>query len=294
VRVTERLVFDNATRSTARALENAQSAANAASTGLRVIHPSDDPAAAGLMAAYDLSSARLRAVSQGAAMASDELKAADGALGGIADALSRAKELAVQLSNANYDAVDRTGGAAEVAGLLALVLGQANTRVGNRYIFGGTRDASPPFPSAGTYAGDQSVRQVEVAPGVLSDASVRADVALGVAGTGGTDVVGTLQALQAALAANDQAGVQAQIGNLTQSLSQVSIARSQAGVALDAFSAAESATRMAADDEKTRSSKLGEVDIAQSAIQLASAQQALQASLAVAAQGFKLSLLDYL
>ncbi len=294
MRVTERLVFDNAIRDTSRSRESVEEALRAVSTGVRVAHPSDDPAAAGLLEASSLTRARLAAVAQGAGAAAAELQAADGALDSIGNALSRAKELAVQLGSDNYGAADRAGGAAEVKGLLALILGQANTRVGSRYVFGGTRDAAEPFGSDGAYVGNQAVRQVEVAPGVLQDASIRADVALGAPGTGGTDVFGTLRALQVALESGDGAGIRAQIDGLDRSIAQVSGARSQAGGAIDAFSTAESAFRLATSEEQARASKLGEVDIASSAIQLTAAQQSLQATLAAAAQSFKLSLLDYL
>lgn len=293
MRVTDKLIFDRASRDTSRARERAEEAMRAASTGSRVDHPSDDPAAAGMIQAFAMSSARLAAVSRNAGMARSEMEAADGALDGIALALTRARELAVQMSQSGYTASGRAGAAGEIGALLSEVVARANTRFGNRWLFGGTRDGGDPFDAAGSYSGDANVRRVEIAPGVLQDASIRADVALKGVG-GGVDVFGVLQQLQAALAANDEAAVRSTLTGLDASLDQVALARSEAGLGIDTFTTAESAAKQASSDEKTRGDKLGEVDLIDSSIQLSLSQRALEASLSAAAQGFKLSLLNYL
>jgi flagellar hook-associated protein 3 FlgL len=298
MRVSDLQIFENAIQGAARARESAQAAAQQASSGVRVQHPSDDPASAALMQAHAMNAARLDAISKGAGAAQDELQAADSALNGIGNALARARELAVQLSNGTATAQDRASGATELQQLIQNAVAAANTRFGSRWIFGGTRDGAAPFDAATTpgtvaYLGDAGVRQVEIAPGVLQDASLRADVALHGAG-GGTDVFAVLQGLHDALAAGDAAGVQSSLAGLDASIDQVLQARTSAGAAMDALGTAATATRLAAGDARTAASRLGEVDIAQSAIQLTAAQQALQATLAAAAQSFRLSLLDYL
>jgi len=293
VRVTDSLVFQSAIRSTGSARERAQRAMEVASSGSRVSHPGDDPAAAGMIEAFGMSTVRLDAVARNAGLAHSELQAADSALDGIGNALSRARELAVSLSSAGHGAAERGYGAAEVGQLLAEVVARANTRFGNRFVFGGNRDGAAPFDAAGNYLGDAGVRQVEIAPGVLQDASVRADVALKGAG-GGLDVLAALQALQAALAANDEAGIRATLPALETSIGQLAQARSEAGLGMDAFATATEAAKIAATDEKTRAAHLGEVDLIESSIQLTQTQRALEASLSASAQSFRLTLLDYL
>jgi len=300
MRVTDRLIFDTAILSTGRAREASEAAMRQASTGSRVDHPADDPAAAGLMQALGFSAARLDAVSRNAGLAQTELQSADSALDQVSNALSRARQLAVQMSNGTYTGQERALAAGEVGQLVATVIAAGNTRFGNRWIFGGNRDGAPPFAdgtdplvAAGTYLGDAAVRQVEIAPGVLQDSSLRADAALKGVG-GGVDVIATLQGLQASLGANDPAAVRAALDPLETAVGQVGAARSRVGASMDAFATATAATKLAAGDTQTRADKLGEVDIAESAIELAAAQRALQASLSVASQSFQLSLLDYL
>lgn len=300
MRVTDRLIFDSAIQNTGRAREAAEAAMQRAATGSRVDHPSDDPAAAGLMQSLGFSAARLESVSRNAGLAQSELQSADSALDQVSNALARAQQLAVQMSNATFSAQERGFAASEVQQLVSTVIAAGNTRFGNRWIFGGNRDGAPPFADgtnpaipAGTYLGDAAVRQVEIAPGVLQDASIRGD-ATWKGATGGVDIIATLQGLQAALAANDAVAVKAALTPLDTAVGQVGAARSRVGASMDAFSTANAATKLAAGETQTRADKLGEVDIAESSIELAAAQRALQASLSVASQGFQLSLLDYI
>jgi flagellar hook-associated protein 3 FlgL len=294
VRVTDSMIFQNAAASTARAREAAERAQVVASTGVRVSQPGDDPTGAGQLVAYKLSGDRLSAISKAAGAASDELASADSALGDVGTALSRARELAVQLSSSEYSADQLSSGAQQVSGLVSQILSDLNTRVGNRYIFGGTQDATPPWDAAtASYLGDAGVRQVEIAPGVTEQANVRTDVAIGGSG-GGVDVIATLQSLQSALQAGDSTAVRGTLDALDQSISQVATARAQAGVQMNAFDAAVSATKLAADHVTAASSKISDADVIDANIQLQATQTALQASLTATAQSFKLSLMDYL
>ena len=290
MRVTDRLVFDNATRDTARARTAATEASSVASTGTRINHPSDDPAAAGMIQAFQMSGARFASIGQAAGLASDELAATDGALDAIATAVSRARELAMQFSNP-YSAAQRAGGALEVGQLIDHVRSMLNTQFGNRYIFGGTVDDTRPFDATGKYVGDTGIREVEVAPGVRQAANVLVD-GMSVDAPGG--LLQVLGALRTALATNDQAGVSATLGGLVAGTDTIANTRAAVGASMHAFDTAVTASKVAADGQQTEASKLGEVDLVEASIQLQATQTALQASLAAAAQSFRLTLLDYL
>ena len=300
MRVTDRLVFENASRNTGRARTAAEEARQALARGTRVEHPGDDPAKAGLILAHRMSADRLTAISGATSAAADEIGAADSALDGVSTALSRARELTVQLSNATYSASERQDGAKEVDGLLAQVVSSLNARVGNRYIFGGTKDDAPPFQTDGSYTGDHADRKVEIAPGVTQQANVRADVALkGYDEASQTydsqkDVLATLQRLGAALRANDVTGVQGTLDGLQAGITQVANARAQAGVSMSTFDSAASAAQIASDRDRVNAGKMSDVDIADASIQLQATQTALEASYAATAQSFRLSILSYL
>ncbi|MEW5738130.1 MAG: flagellar biosynthesis protein FlgL [Myxococcota bacterium] len=293
MRVTDRLLFENAARHAASARERFEAASREAATGVRVRHPEDDPAAASVMARTISQAGRDGAIAKTLGTASDELAHAELALDGVSAALSRARELAVQLSNATYSANERAAAAQEVNGLFETVLGQLNRKVGHRYVFGGFQDDAPPFDATGAYLGDTGVREVEVAPGVTVPASIRADVALKGAG-GGVDVLATLQALSTALAANNVAGVQGTLDALDTGIAQVARARSEAGSHLNVMDAAGAAALAARTDAQARLSHLADADIIDAASRLAQAERALDAALTAAARTFQPSLLDKL
>jgi flagellar hook-associated protein 3 FlgL len=208
----------------------------------------------------------------------------------VADVLIRARVLAIQLSNSTYSAQDRLSASEEVRQLTQHTIGLLNTQVGNRYIFGGNLDAAPPFQSDGTYVGDAGVRRVEVFPGVLQDASIRADVmAKGVGG--GVDILQTLTDLSAALSTNDVDAVRSSLDTLDSSITQVSVGRAQTGAVMNTLDVAVTSARLAANDEQTNLARITEADVFESATNLALAQRALEAALTASVRSFDLSLL---
>ncbi|HVE86673.1 MAG TPA: flagellar hook-associated protein FlgL [Myxococcales bacterium] len=293
MRVTDQSIYDAAQSSIARARERHARATAVTSTGSRLQHPGDDPAAAGLVATHSVEEARFQSISDGAARASDELAAADGALGSLTDALSRARELAVQLANATYSAAERTAAAGEVTSLLHQAVAALNTEHGGRYLFGGAKDGAPPFDQAGAYSGDGAVRQVEIAPGVYQAASVRADVAVK-GGGGGVDALATLTALAAALSGDDVPGIRSALGPLDTAITQVTQARSQAGTAMSVMDTARATSTQARDGARAATAALVNADPFESATQLALAERALEAALAASSRSFKPTLLDVL
>jgi flagellar hook-associated protein 3 FlgL len=290
MRVTDRLIYDNATRWTGDARSRVEEATTVASSGLRVQQPGDDPAAAGQITLHAQAQARAKAIADATQRGSDELNAVDSALGTIANAVSQARQLAVQLSNATYTAAQRAAAASQIDGIFAQVVSALNTEVGGRYVFGGTKDSAPPFDAVtGAYSGDTATRKLEIAPGVWSDASVRVDTALKGVG-GGTDVLATLQALSTALGANDVAGVQSSLDGLTAGTAQVASARAAAGNAGNTLDSAHAIALAAVTAEKTATSHLEDADVVDSATQLQLAQRALEAAVSASSQSFQLSL----
>ncbi len=293
MRVTDRMLYDRATNDGNAARSRLEKAAGVASTGARLVHPGDDPAGAAQVTLFQASAARAKAVADAAGKASDELAIADAALGDVANLLSRAREIAVQFGSAGYDAAARATAGNEVQSLIDGMVASLNTKVGNRWLFGGTADSAAPFTAAGTYAGNGAVRRVEVAPGVWQDASLRADVALAGVG-GGVNVLGTLAALRAALAANDQAATSATLPSIATGTDQVSNLRGQAGIAMNAFDTAVTVNLRAQDDATVLSARLTDADVIQANTELALARQALEATLTATSSSFKLTLLNYL
>jgi flagellar hook-associated protein 3 FlgL len=293
MRVTDRMVYDSATLNAAKSRDRAQSAMEEVSTGMRVTHPGDDPAVAAAMVRGRQVVDRLDAINQNAGRAGDEVSAADDALQNVANVLSRARELTVQMGNDSYSASDRAGAATEVDALLRQAVTLMNRDVNGRYIFGGDQDHTPPFDAAGNYTGDTAVRQVEVAPGVLEDASVRADVAVKGVG-GGVDLFTTLQSLSTALTTNNGDAIRGALTSLDSVTTQVTNTLSKVGTMGDAFATAQTLATSTRDATIKTVSTQSEADIFESSSKLALANHALDATLTAAAQSFRLNLMDKL
>jgi flagellar hook-associated protein 3 FlgL len=293
MRVTERMIFEAAQVQIASSRDRLQEAQAQVSTGQRVVQPGDDPAAAGLIVSYTMAVQRHDTINQTAARATEEAQVADGTLQNVSTLMQRAHELAVQLGNDTYSATDRAAGALEIKSISDQIVALMNTQVAGRYLFGGNVDRSPPFDVAGNYSGDTAIRQLEVAPGLLQNSSIRADQALKGVG-GGVDVFASLSTLSAALVANDGVAVRGAVGNVVSSGDQIAQALTHVGTILDSFMTAQSIGGVAKDSAQKLLSAESDADIFAATSQLTLAQQSLQASLVVSAKSFGISLLNYL
>jgi flagellar hook-associated protein 3 FlgL len=293
MRITDRMTFSQAQTQMMAARNRALDAQNQVTTGMRVVQPGDDPAAAGLIVSQNIALQRLDTIDKATSTATGEVQVADGALQSVATLLQRAQQLAVQLGNDTYSASERAAGAQEVTSISGQIAQLMNTQVAGRYIFGGNVDNAPPFDATGAYTGDTAVRQIEIAPGLLQNASIRADQTIKGVG-GGVDVFASLSALSSALASNDGAGIRNAVPTVSQSNDQVASALTATGGILAAFDSAQQIGSVAKDSAQKVLSAQSEADIFQATSNLALAQQSLQASLAVTAKSFSMSLLDFL
>jgi len=168
-----------------------------------------------------------------------------------------------------------------------------NVRFNNRFLFGGDKDGSAPFDSTGAFLGDSGIRQIEIAPGIFQDVSVRADVAI--KGTnGGSDVMATLDALATALETNDVAGTKATLAGLEAGIGQVAAARVQGGTIVNVLDAVSAAAVSTGTSLATARARIQDVDLVDASTRMALAQRSLEATLQSSAQSFQLSLLTYL
>lgn len=293
MRVTDGYMYDLANRRLMRSRSESTIAGDQVSSGKRVEMPWDDAAAAGLITRFAQDKVRQAAMQTSADRASEELGAVDSAFQQVVTNLSRAQELAVQLSNDTYSAGDRASAGAEVQQLFQSVVSQLNIKFGDRYLFAGTADQAPPFDATGTYNGDTNTRRVEIAPGVLQDASVRADAAFRGVG-GGVDVLTSLSTFATALSTNNTTGIRTAIQELADGMKQVTATQSRAGAMMNVFDVASGTARINGDTATDARSRLEDIDIFDASTRFAAAERALEASMSASAKSFKLTLLDVL
>jgi flagellar hook-associated protein 3 FlgL len=293
MRVTDKAIFDAAAHSAGTQRERLQQAVDENSTGLRVEHPWDDPGVTAPLISHRLTATRQAALASTAERASDELTAVDSSLGALTDTLTRARELAIQMSNDSYSATDRSITSEEVKTLFNEAIGLLNTRVGNRYLFAGFKDDQPAFDATGGYQGDGGVRKVEAFPGIFQDVSLAGDdIATGTGG--GPNILETLTSLDTALRGNDVAAIQGTLSRLDDGIEHLSLSRAQMGAAANTLAVAVTNARTNVDNEKSNISRMSEADVFESATKLALAQRGLEAALTASARSFDLTLLNKL
>lgn len=137
-------------------------------SGQRLVTAKDDPVAAGTAVGLDRAVAELERFGMNASAVQNRLGLQENALTQVGDAMARVNELVIQANNAAMGEDSRKAISTELKAIHAGLLDLANSTDGaGRYLFGGTSDGSAPFAIAGgsvIYSGDQTQRQVEVAP----------------------------------------------------------------------------------------------------------------------------------
>jgi flagellar hook-associated protein 3 FlgL len=145
------------------------------SSGRRINRPSDDPSAMVRLLPLNSELANLKGLTDNAAAARETLDTGASALLEGSTALSRLKELLVQAANGTVSPSDRKSIGFEIDQLMQHMLGLANTKRGDDYLFGGTRTDQPPFRivdnAGGTrvvYDGSNEDHEIKVAPGLTT------------------------------------------------------------------------------------------------------------------------------
>ena len=262
-------------------------------SGKRLRRPSDDPI--GMNRALELR-ASLRAREQEGRNAADGkmwMDLADSKLQDVVAQLQRARELAVR--GATYTGPqEREAIAQEIGQLRDDIVGLANSTHQGRGLFSGfsAGDAVQKVAGTWTYVGDSGQINRRVSESEVVAINVTADVAFGF--TAGTDVFTVLDNLEAALYADDTAGVETALAEVDSGLQTV---LGGLGIIGARTNQVETAMARNADDVITitqQLSSLEDVDIAEAVMELQLQQTAYEAALASFAQSSQTSLVDFL
>lgn len=136
------------------------------SSGLRVVTPSDDPAAAAQILQLDQTQANIDQYKKNITGATNNLELEDNSLDTVSNLLIRVHELAVQAGDGALGRTERQAIATELTARLQELVGLANTRNSNgEYIFAGFQGQQIPFVESGTsyaYQGDAGQRSLQI------------------------------------------------------------------------------------------------------------------------------------
>ncbi len=145
MRVTQSMLSGNLLRNLSNSYAKLGKVQEQVNTGKKVTRPSDDPVTAMKGINYRTELNNVEQFSRNIGEAYNWLDTTDDTLDKVGSALQRANELMVQLSNDTMTPEDREKINAEFKQLRDHIQSLANTRIGDSYIFSGTKTNTAPF-----------------------------------------------------------------------------------------------------------------------------------------------------
>ncbi len=182
LRITQGMLYDRALVDVQRGLFRYSRLQQEVATGRRINRPSDDPAAALRILPLRSDIRDLEQLGSNVSLARETLDTSTASLEDGSALMQRVRELTTQAANGTLSESDRQSIGAEVEQLLTQLAAIANSRRGDRYLFGGTATGDPPFElitdGGGTrvrYRGNHDSLEIDVAPGVSTQLNVPGD-----------------------------------------------------------------------------------------------------------------------
>ncbi len=226
------------------------------------------------------------------------VRATESAMTQIQDRIMKAKSLAVEAANDSQNAQSRDAIASEIEAIQKEIVALGNTKMGNRYVFGGTRtrdygDGEAPFVLNGdgsvTYNGNREDLEISVASGIRQKINLDGHTAMVQSG-----VFEALDLLRDSLRSNSQQDIETALGDIDQSLDYVNQQVSQLGALANSMDTKDQMAQSLNLTNKERLSDIEDTDIIEAVNNLKAQETSYQAALASASKVMNLSLVDYI
>lgn len=295
MRVTDSLRVDSLQKNISSGLDNLNTIQMQLATGKRLNSMSDDPTGGSqalFMRAALVDNAQYQRNSD---QAKTFLGASDSALSSANNLMQQARQIAVQGANGTQTPDSLSSLASQVDGIIRQMTQVANSDVHGKYLFGGTKTRTEPFAAATTAAGDPTPAYTGNTGAVTATLGKNNSMTLN---TSGSDTFGNsfaaLQNLRTHLLSGDQTAVSNDITSVDAGLTTVNSARATVGAKMNEVTSTTQRLTRAQGDYQDAVSNVEDVDLATAYVQLQSAQNVYQASLATTARAFQYSLTNYL
>ncbi len=292
MRITQKMMTDQVNNNLSKNIEKLMKTQNRLSSGKKISLASDDPVGMAKILDYRKTLDAIDQYGRNISQAQSGLEAGESTLSDIGNLFYRAKELALSQATGTASAETRKNVAGEVRQIRDQLIQLANTKLGDRYMFGGRKTDAPPYDLSQDpgYQGDDGGFSVMVGDGVMLNIAVSGKQAF----DGAVDPVGVLSDLIQGLEANDQTAISDLLDPLDQSLTQITNTRSDVGAVLNRLDATASHWDTFKINIQQMLSETEDLDFAQAAVELTTQQTAYQAALSSSAKIIQPSLMDYL
>jgi len=262
------------------------------SSGKQISKPSDSPTGTVAAMQYRGDLATVKQYSRNAADGIGWLGTADTALSGVMDQVQRARALVLQgMSSGTGGSADaREAIASEVDQIHDATIGLANTRYGDRPIFGGTTSSVAAYDATGAYLGDAGTVQRTVGDNVKVPVATPGTAAFG---TGSSQLFSIMKDISADLRTNPTA-LSGDLDRLDSATSTLKAVQSTVGARYNHVTQMQ---QFADDKVNALTSQLSDVediDLPKTVSEMQMQQVAYQAALQAAAKVVQPSLVDFL
>ena len=267
---------------------------NQIASGKRILQPSDDFASVAQSLKIRETNKEIDNFLRNITLVENKETAAQTALTNIYEAAQDARVEIVRLLNHGVlDQEDAQIVNEYLQGLKHYIINQANTKVGDIYLFGGTKSDQAPFQPDGSYVGNEDVQTVPISKGYEVEATYNGKKALG-AQSGKIKIVEILDYINTQIQNNTLNGIDDQLlEEFDKGMNDISQYRSYIGAqqkSIEDF-------KMQHENFKTvynqMISHFEDTDIAEAVSKLEQTKVAYEASMAVFNQNKDLSLLKY-
>jgi len=298
MRVTESIIYRGINSNLGRLNSGIQKLNQQISSGKRLLLPSDDPV--GAVSAQAVRG-RLTAMDQQKRNCDawkGWLQSTESAMSTQNDVITRARELAVQMSSATYNSSQRTMAAEEVNNLLEEAVSLSNTQFNGRYIFSGFRDDTKTFEAtrdatgditALTYQGDDGHHEIKLGPSAKMESSLTGRETFQASGA-----FAALIDLRDALRVSDTTAITGTIQDLRNCTANLSASVADVGSKVNRLDLRVSIVADTKLADTNRLSELEDTDVIEAITALQAKQLNYQAALQAIATTQQLNLASYL
>jgi flagellar hook-associated protein 3 FlgL len=226
----------------------------------------------------------------------ERLRMMDGALGNIVDIAERMRTLLVQRLDPSTGQSLPLG--TEIDTMLEQITAQLNARLGDRYLFAGSRTDTPPVALPGAVNGPADLDPATIYRGddvrLAARAAEDVEVTYGILATDVFEVMNVLAAAKAAHVANDTDGLKTAVDDLGLAFSSLTDLRGELGAKTSRVEAINDTHRANAAYLGETISRIEDTDLPSAIARMSKDQMAIEAAYITISRLNALSLADYL
>jgi len=264
------------------------------SSAKRINKPSEDPVGMASVLVYRTELNAFNQFKDNIDYGRGWLNSTDTILQDVDDLLARATQLATSQSSSTATADTRIGAAEEINEIYQQILGLANSKYGNKYMFGGTITQTAPFEDVSgvaQYNGNGDIVSIKIGKTDTVQISLSgSDVFTNSSG----NIFTTLSNLEQALRNNDQGGISGSLAYLEDASQVISNNLARIGARINRLDYTETRLEAAETNTSERMSEIEDLDYAEAILTLQNQQVIYQATLKSAAMVTSMSLVDFI